>query len=67
MTCENVHMCSHVLVRKQIVLDYSPIYLCFFLPLQLQLKNKKENIHITEKERGSHQWIKDYNKYSERN
>lgn len=64
MTCENVHMCSRV--GKQIVPDYSPIYLCFFLPLQLQLKNKKENIHVTAKERGSHQWIKDY-KYSERN
>lgn len=46
MTWENVH----VLVRKQIVQGYSPFYL-FFLPLKLQLKNKKENTHVTEKER----------------
>lgn len=44
-----------------------PDLFMFFPSITITVKNKKENIHITEKERGSHQWIKDYNKYSERN
>ena len=43
--------CSQFIGKKANRSGLSPIFLCLFLPLKLQLKSKKENIHITVKKR----------------